>query len=453
MLNKKILAAAVAVAFSSTASATIDLNETDAAMVGTLTVATESFVSGDLNSDGTLTVTNLASALDFVSTVGFTVGTGESRFVRVDLTGGEFSAVPTLAVATGGIPSASLSTGGDGESFVIFEISSDADILSTDTLTLASSTFDIDPDSSLGVTYRLYETGAGAVNELSTALLVTQTATAVEFDTASTGEFSDGNVVTATVASGFTEFEIDAAVDTTATLATLSDIDVSNLVEAGTINPDGTAFGVGDLIDVTADLVISGDFSVGAFTVSEGTCAVPANPATVTVNDDDDEATVVTANDLDAAALVFCLDVSGIAADEVIERGEYTVEIDDEDIEDGAGEVEFDTTTVDIPFVTTFSSYNQRFYIVNNSNSDALYSFSFVGEDGVTFTAGSAATGTAPANQVTLIRSTDLVTITGRTRIAAVLDVELTQDDVSVATQIINLSNGGTDTVVLSENQ
>jgi hypothetical protein len=448
----------VAVAFSSTASATIDLNETVAGNVGTLTVATESFVPGDLNSDGTLTVTNLGNALDLVSTLGFTVATGESRFVRFDLAGGVFVTNPTLSVNDGSTPpvatgNSSLSAGGAGESFVIFEISSSSasDLTTATVLELGGSDFNISPDASLVAEYTLYETGAGAVNQIDSLALSTASATAVVFGTASTGEFSAGNTVTATVASGFTEFA--PASTPPITLATLASIDATNLVNAGTINPDGTMFGVADLIDVTSDLVISGDFSVGTFTVSEGTCAAPTNAATVTFNSALDEATVVTSGNLDAAALVFCLEVGGIAADEIIQRGSYTVEIDGENIEDGAGEVEYDTTSVDIPFVTTFSGYNQRFFIVNNSNSDALYSFSFITEDGVTFTAGAAASGTAAANEVTLIRATDLVTITGRTRIAAVLDVELTTDDVSVATQIVNISTGGTDTIVLTENE
>ena len=453
MLNKKILAAAIAVALSSSASATIDLNESDAAMVGTLTVATESFGSGDL-SGGLLSVTNASNALDLVSEVGFTVGTGESRFVRFDLSNGEFGAAPVLTIATAGNASASLSTGGDGESFVIFEISSDQDIVSGDVVTLQSATFDVDPDESVVVTYRLYETGAGAVNELQASLLVTETATAIEFDSANTGDFTDANEIVATVASGFRLFDtsVDGAVSTT--VATLAEIDVSDLVDAGTINPDGTPFGVDDLIDVASDLIITGDFSSGTFTVSESACGTAVSgAATVTLNSDEDEATVVTAADLDTAALFFCLDVSGLPSDEIIERGEYSVEIEEDEISDEAGEVVYDTTSIDIPFVTTFSEYNQRIYIVNNSNSDALYSFSFVAEDGVTYDAGDVASGTAAANEVTLIIANDLVTITGANRIAAILDVELTTDDVAVATQIVNRNSGETDTLVLSENQ
>jgi hypothetical protein len=135
MLNKKILATAVAVAFSSNAFAAIDL---DGASAGTLTVANEALAGLTADANGRYTFDNTGNEVAATTAVGFTVGQGESRFVRVDVDGGVFGAAPTLATDSGSATfNQSVSSGGGvGDDFVIFEISdSGQDILNDDELT------------------------------------------------------------------------------------------------------------------------------------------------------------------------------------------------------------------------------------------------------------------------------------------------------------------------------
>jgi hypothetical protein len=105
-------------------------------------------------------------------------------------------------------------------------------------------------------------------------------------------------------------------------------------------------------------------------------------------------------------------------------------------------------TTQQINYLTTFASYNQRVYITNRGTTDATYAFSFQTEDGVTATAGTAATGTSKAASVLALKAADIVTLAGKTRTAATLTIVGTPGNFGIATQQVNLSNGATDTVV-----
>jgi hypothetical protein len=75
---------------------------------------------------------------------------------------------------------------------------------------------------------------------------------------------------------------------------------------------------------------------------------------------------------------------------------------------------------------------------------------SFVSEAGVTETAGTAASGTVPANSLMTVKASDMVTLTGKTRTTATIEVETADANISATTQIVNLSDGSTDTLVLN---
>ena len=108
-------------------------------------------------------------------------------------------------------------------------------------------------------------------------------------------------------------------------------------------------------------------------------------------------------------------------------------------------------TDVTIPYLTTFGSYNQRIVMTNRGTRAVDYSMSFTTEEGVTASAGDGATGTLPANSVTVVRARDAVTISGGTRAAASINLQAPSSVVEVATVQVNTSNGSTDTVVYSE--
>ena len=116
------------------------------------------------------------------------------------------------------------------------------------------------------------------------------------------------------------------------------------------------------------------------------------------------------------------------------------------------GRIIRDGTTVRLPYLTQFATYNQRI-IIRNRGGAAPYSFTFHTEDGITATRGTDAEGMLEANSVTVISMMfgDLVTIDGtHNRTAATLVVEAEKSDIDVSVSQTNM-DGGTDTTHLTE--
>lgn len=444
MLNKKILAAAVIAGLSHSASAAVDLTDSTTA----LTIATETI--GALNGDGLLAITGgVGTVADVTVDAGFTVATGTSKYVRIELTNGEFDGAASMTSTVANFSATVAQGGADGDDYVIFEITSTSnDIAATSPLTLVNAGYAISSTSGMSLDYALYETAADAVNEMNA--LSTVSGTVFSVGSGSTGEFANANTRISTVASNFLQFQtgVDTATDAVSTLiADLGELDGTLIVGSQTYTPALVAVTEGDLITTTQDVTVAGDFSYGTFTLDANAACTGTTTIAATVATDAASA-AFTGVDLVSAPWYLCVEVDGTS--DVIQKDSYTATLDDDAISDDIGTVNYDTTSIEVPYVTTFSSLNQRFYIINYGTTDAAYSFTFVSEDGVTATAGTAATGTVPAGEMLAVRATDVVTISGATRTSAVLEVEAADGDVAAATQTVNKSTGTTDTVVLN---
>ena len=128
------------------------------------------------------------------------------------------------------------------------------------------------------------------------------------------------------------------------------------------------------------------------------------------------------------------------------------------------GKIERDGITVQLPYLTTADNYNQRLVIVNRNRNAVAYSIEFAPEEGKTATpmgmADDEVEGTCvgqydecempPHGVTTVISVFNIVEIGGRgsPRTAGTLMLESIPGMVDVATAQINLSTGGTDTVV-----
>ncbi|WP_416305712.1 hypothetical protein [Neptunicella sp. SCSIO 80796] len=447
MLNKKILAVAIAAGFTMNANAAITLSDTTADLV---TYATETYSATDLNADGLLPVSQGGTELDVITNLGFTIAAGTSKYVRFDLSAGEFDSVPAL---TGTNVVASVSTGGDGEDFVIFEVTGDnagtpVELQSSVVLTMSAADYLIDPATTTTVTYTLYETAANAVNQTAGTALSTASEAAISTGSASTGTFTVADTAVATVASEFTVFDDPASADPADTLAEIAvgAIDTSKLIKTGTFLNAGTgaAVVVGDLYTTPQDVNFAGDFTFGDWTTD--TAADCSNAGTAVALSSDK--TVATAANLAVGVPVYlCVDNTD---EDTVKKGSYSVTLVDDKLTNTLGKIAYNTTSVEVPYITTYADYNQRFYLINNGVVDSQYSFTFTSEDGVTATPGAMASGVIPAGEVLSLKASDVVTLSGKTRTSAVIEVEAEDDDFSAATQTVNLSNAGTDTTVLN---
>lgn len=275
------------------------------------------------------------------------------------------------------------------------------------------------------------------------------------------------STVTATVSSNFTQIAGTGAqplgvlnVAIGGRTEHLDAQDGSTVTALADVAQEGNATrGTGSLV------TFEGDFNVGTFsqgttlvaTEASGTCGSAGLTALGTRNAQRvvQERVVVPAA---RGFTSFCMSVPTNNTDEIM-VGEYTVAVDYRGITNAAfppsdlgettiGRVRRDGTRVQIPYLTTFENYTQRVVLVNRNRGAVSYSFSFVEEDGVTTTAGEAATGSVPANSTLVLRAADIVSIAGKSRTAAILDVVAPNGTVDVATTQVNMNDQGTDTVI-----
>jgi len=468
-MNKKTLAMSVAAALGVSAAnvqADYDLDAPIAA--DTMVYALETLDSTDVTVVGTESYANVmangasTAVLDVTADLGVGVSNGEDLFVRYDLTNGAFTAASNLALqVNANANNANIATvqgGTPSSSFVIFQTSANTDIDQTAPLDLTLESLAVgDASSSVGLQLRVFETLTQAVTEgdaltdLSTGSVpLVSFATGLELTaTAAT----TGN--TADVEEDFEAFITgDALSSTLAYIGTTSVAEVTGVFSAD----DGAQVALADMIDDTAsDVTITGDFNGASNSINldnDANCNTAL--AAITPNADNSASTGITLAGLNAQpALCY------VAGGDAIPEGSYTVDITLEaaaatrtnataSLSGTMGAIQHNGTTVELPYLTTFSDYNQRIVMVNRGSADADYSITdFQTESDTTAVAGTAATGTIPAGGSAVVKVSDVVTLTGKTRTAATVNIVAATGNISVATTQVNLADSSTDTIVL----
>lgn len=465
MLNKKLLAAAVAASFTMTANAAVNLNTG----AGSVTVATDSVAYKTAAALGDVALSN-GAAPDVDVLAGFSVATGISRFVRIDLTNATFAAaVPAGAltlqtdadagVTAPGVTSTVAKDGQIGDSSVVLEITvADEDLAQDDTVRFTMPNI-TSTGGDISVQYRLYETGVSAVNG-DNLTLVSTTNTAVAFDTVTVSEFATATNATATAESSFTKYDTTPANVISDTLASLATIDFSTVLDVNTaLAPNGDVVDtLAEVLDADQTLTITGEFGFGDFFISSAAnCGTPilaevagGGAAAFTTY----TATTITVDNFDGVtndSWYFCNQVDG--TETILDQAtNVSFNLADDNLTDEGGQTNYNTATVQVPLLTTFDGYNQRFFLTNNGGSDAPYEFTFTTESGVTVNALAGATGTIPAGEMIVIKSRDIVELTGSTRVNATIQIQAPAAQIEALTQTVTLGdgNGQTDTVVLT---
>jgi hypothetical protein len=114
------------------------------------------------------------------------------------------------------------------------------------------------------------------------------------------------------------------------------------------------------------------------------------------------------------------------------------------------GSIIYDTMSVDVPFLSSFDKYRQRFHLTNYGPTPAKYKFVFTSEEGVTVTGGAKAEGVIPANGHLVVQADDILgtitdTVASRKRTGASLQIGAEKQDIAVAVAIINRDSGTID--------
>jgi hypothetical protein len=468
MFLKKSLALGVVAALGSTATqAVFDIDATTSS--GNVSIALESLDGNGGQAVGLVTypkVLNTGNALNMVVKSGVSIPLSVTRYARFDMTNAVFTAAATVTPSTVANNAVALVAGGQaGTGFAVFSSKSSlgaAGLLATETLTVTSTTaLALLPTMAAGdtssVTFRMYEDLTKATNPATSLALYTKVAPTAFITTAlglksTVTPSAAGNI--AEVSTDFKKFTSTAISTTVAKLGTATQTVVASQLDAGT----GVTALIGGLVNATTSLaVISGDFSIATQVYSMGTtnCASLSN---LTINAAKTAAAGITTTNL--IALPFLCMTVGATNTAAIPKGNFTIAIDNKtaettpvnqplDVAAGTvvGTIAHNGTTKQLPYITTFASYNQRVYMVNRGTSAATYTMTFQPETGTTAVAGTGAAGTIPAGGTLSVKASDIVTLTGKTRTAATLNIVGASGNISVMTQQVNLSDGGTDSI------
>ena len=109
------------------------------------------------------------------------------------------------------------------------------------------------------------------------------------------------------------------------------------------------------------------------------------------------------------------------------------------------GAIMRDGTTVQIPYLTTYSGYNQRLILRNRSGRAVTYTLTFKPEMGIT-ASPTTHSGTLAADTVEMIRVQDIVELAGGNRTTATVTSTAAEGNLGVATTVVNMETRGTDT-------
>ena len=454
---------------------------------GGVTYARETVLTtGSLEADGAkyyLLGQTTAHDIMFTAEVGVGAGAGDRTLIEYELSGAVWAEPLTnasLTVAGTDVADENIRLIGDGAqkgTTALFSITEDFD---KDEPAVLTARLAMGSGGSASIVMRARNVDLGAVLGMDSPSVMNDASYsgAVKL-TKALKESAEATDVTTTVTSGFKKF-----MGTTEPIkVSLGSFMIGSSEQADSVSQanNATATDYVDEISHIADtptdaemnyVVFSGDFSfasaVGIYEEDTCTTAGAGGDLRMMEGEGDDEVTLDTTDPVAVSefsdARFLCITVAQPTEEDaeaiiIPETAAYTVMATYEDLASAAFGTEGDThnlgrimrdgTTVRLPFLTTYSAYNQRLVIVNRGNA-AMYTISFTPEEGVMAVPGSDAGGTLAANSTTVINLADgdLVTLSGKTRTAGTLIVEAEPTMIDVATTLVNIATGTTDTVV-----
>lgn len=579
MLNKKLLAVAVTAAMTAgfananPTQVAVDLDGANGDIQSGVVSYVKELTWGSDEAVVQNRVPGILGTPSFMTAnVGFTIAEGTNKYIRIDLSeGATFESAPVLTWDTIGDeqakavnannnavqnypatstpnPQSSIAEGGQGESYVVFEVNAfeqdsnvNEDIPSFLSFYVEVEDYKLPTDVVTTARYRLYEDAVDAQRANDETLKDTMDINLAQFVDGVQEEFTIPNSVYASVDSEYTVFlhsgsefadhdetnfydeqqngndgDNDGGFDTTgnwggaavsATTASLGEVDTDLLVEAGNLltDLDGGAFDNDDVIGVDPVITFTGDFSYGEWALALVT-TTPAGDSCDggTLIEEDGALSSLTANgrlvfdtltqqDIEDNDYVLCVDVEGMTSDvddnllvgeenpwengNRIQESDYTAVLswdtvapsviadvstdgwnellgaDATPVTDEMGSVIYDSITVDVPFMSTFDDYKQRFHLTNNGPTPAKYMFEFTPEVGTTVTAGAAAEGVIPAGASIVVQTSAIIaSFDGRSRTAALLHIGGEDEDIGVSAVITNPEKGTIDIQDLNAN-
>lgn len=466
MLKKLVTMGLLSAVGASTAMAAVDLDSSTnkGVAIAKDALLTTGATDGTGDNKGTkyYTVSNTGNELDAEAKAAIGFAVDDQMWVRYDITNAAWTADLTPGQLVLNADTAdSVSKGGlEGESFVVYTYTVTGSSLDqTEVVSFQPPAVGVSAAGTSDITMTIYSSLADATNATNAVSTKSGTYLRLKEVTVTTGA-AGGE--TAEVSTNFTAFDTNTSTpDLNAPLGTVKVAVPSSDVpkKPGTTNANAILADAVDLSDATSVLTVTGDFSFGTWYLDDDSndCSSGSGGGTkLTVATDKTSATVA-ATTLNGGDDELCVEVDGKIT--IPKTDAYTYSLKLKAVANAAspyatqtgtlGQIKHNGTTVQVPYLTTFSKYNQRLHIVNRGSTDADYSMTFTPEAGTTATAGTAATGTVKAGESAVIKATDAVTLSGNTRTAATLTVVAPSVNIDVLSNQVNPETGSTDSVKL----
>lgn len=432
---KKISFNAVAVAvgalFASSAFATVDLDAAASATNPTKLASELSYATAGTPLTGVNAVT---------SKLGFGVSDGQTRFIRIDLTGARLD-VAAAGANVGGLAlsSSTVASGGQiDDTFVIYQITATG---ATNTailpVTITLPTLDVTNAnaSPIGVTYALFETGTAAAS--NSGALYSKSGTLATFASGISFTLTPATS-TATVANDYKSFGGNTALQQ---LGTFSYGPAANVFNAA-----GAAVTLANLV-TTADVIFRGDFSA-APGVSTGLFSGAACGTALTLDTGKTNAPFAV-NTTTNTNTPLCYTVDGttqIVAQSVTAELDVKTKPASSSLADIAaatvGTIVRDGTELQAPWFTTFTGYQSRFVINSTYSKDATYTAKVITENGNTCTTGAGVSGTVPAGKQVQVSAASICSALSAGQRAAVIFTIAAPSSTMQGTYVVTAPDG-----------
>lgn len=473
MHHKKILALAVGSAFAGSAMAAVTAINLDSSAAQGANLASEVTLPQNVPQDYAVN-----------GQVGWGFSAGTAVYVRYDLgNSATFAANPTSLAAnepTGAATTGAtttLSTGGSGSSFVIYQVtanSSGSNTTANLALVLPGNSVKATTAGSVSLTQTVYDTAANAVAGSTTGRLVTaKTATLVNFlpsytftVTAGTAQTADASA-TAGIYKGFTG---GLSVGTVA-LGTLNNANAGTtpLSNSGGASTANTVVGSGTLIRVVGDFTASANAN-GTFTGAalskvflsnqgcSGTAAINANSLTSTTATFALNSAVISTAVTTAGNNTLCITAEGNTA---IPAATYTAQYIpvaatgytvSSSTATTIGSITRNGGQLTTPWFSTASGYISRFVLTNTGSTAAAYTVAVVTESGNTATTVPAGlSGSIPAGGMVVVNASDIVSsFSGSSRGALTFTFQTGRANVNGVYQVTSPTGGVMSTTLVS---
>jgi len=394
--------------------------------------------SNELAYTNALPMTNTGSNMQISTPIGFGVGGGQVRYVRIDVTNAAF------AVAVGGsnnpvnsttaFASSGLALGGAQSSTSVVYAVTAASVghLPSDTMTvLVPSLAVTSTGASVGVTYTLFDSAvsAAATPVVAGTYLYTATGTLANFAAAVkvTATAAAAASAQATVASTYKSFLNSAASSTnTGAIGTLA-ITTDNAVFA---RNGASNVALSDVLAAAGNsMVVAGDFTAAATSgvfLGDANCAATGGNAAASLDSTKMIATFALPGSLASApfggAATLCYKANGtsqIQSSSYAETPTLIAATGATITQAGAatiGAVSRDGTTLQVPFFQVPFGYKVRFVLTNTGGTDASYIATTTAGPGTVLAAGTIAgvvgtnaviTGTVPKGGQVVVENAD----------------------------------------------